>query len=224
MDYLIVAATEMEISATLRHLDAGWNSPAPRRFQKGTTTIDFCITGVGMVATTYAVTKALAQHHYDLVLQAGVGGAFDRSLHLGDMVWVTTEQFGDLGAQDHDNNINLFEMGLLDKNAFPFEEGKLPTPISDAHHNILLPQVSGLTVNLVTGNSASVIHRAEKYECQVESMEGAAFHYVCLQEQVPFAHVRSLSNYVEPRDKSKWKMKEAVIALNKWLIDFLEVL
>jgi futalosine hydrolase len=53
-------------------------------------------------------------------------------------------------------------------------------------------------------------------------MEGAAFHYVCLQEGMPFAQVRSISNYVEPRNRSAWKIKEAVIALNEWVVAFLK--
>ncbi len=45
-------------------------------------------------------------------------------------------------------------------------------------------------------------------------MEGAALHYVCLQEQIPFVQIRSVSNYVGERDKTKWKMKEAIENLN----------
>ena len=53
-------------------------------------------------------------------------------------------------------------------------------------------------------------------------MEGAAFHYVCLKEHVPFAQVRAISNFVTPRDKSQWQMKKAITNLNKWLIKFIE--
>ncbi len=45
-------------------------------------------------------------------------------------------------------------------------------------------------------------------------MEGAAFHYVCLQEEVKFLQLRSISNAVGERDKKQWKMKEAIISLN----------
>jgi futalosine hydrolase len=63
--------------------------------------------------------------------------------------------------------------------------------------------------------------RADRYDCCVESMEGAAFHYVCLQEGMPFAQVRAISNYVTPRDKSQWQMKDAIVNLNKWVIGFI---
>ena len=52
-------------------------------------------------------------------------------------------------------------------------------------------------------------------------MEGAAFHYVCLQQKIPFIQLRAISNYVGERNKTKWKMKEAIINLNEKLIFLL---
>jgi futalosine hydrolase len=210
MNLLIVAATEAEIRPF---------TTAPK--EKGCNA-EVLITGVGMVATTYALTKHLQSTRYDLVLQAGVGGSYNRDLALGDVVFVTNDQFGDLGAEDHANYLDIFQMGLLDKNNLPFTDGKLYTPILPVHSNISLPKVSGITVNTVSGNEPTIKMMTEKYGCAVESMEGAAFHYVCLQENVPFAQVRAISNYVTPRDKSQWKMKEAITNLNNWLIDFIE--
>ena len=45
-------------------------------------------------------------------------------------------------------------------------------------------------------------------------MEGAAFHYVCLQQKIKFLQLRSISNRVGERDKTKWAMKEAIANLN----------
>jgi futalosine hydrolase len=180
------------------------------------------VTGVGMLATAYALTRHLQQHRYDLVLQAGVGGSFDRSIALGELVHVTSERYGDLGAEDHDAYIDIFDMGLVDRNLHPHTEAQLVNPLGKMHEAIGLRQVSGLTVNTVSGNGDTIARRASQYGCAVESMEGAAFHYVCLHEGVTFAQVRAISNYVIPRDKSQWQMKDAIINLNKWLIGFIE--
>ncbi len=51
-----------------------------------------------------------------------------------------------------------------------------------------------------------------------ESMEGAALHYVCLMEKIPFLQIRSVSNITGERDKSKWKLKEARESLHKSLV------
>ena len=220
MKLLLVAATEPEIAPFIRHIGQTWASPFPNVYKKENNEIHICLTGVGLVATTYAVTRALHSQPYDFVLQAGVGGSFDTSIDLGQLVLVQSEQFGDLGAEDRGNYLDIFEMGLLNANEHPFTEGKLDSPLHEIPFPFKMLTVSGLSVNTVSGRESTIALRDHKFGAQVESMEGAALHYVCLQERIPFAQIRAISNYVEPRDKSKWKMKEAIIALNKWLIDF----
>jgi futalosine hydrolase len=41
-------------------------------------------------------------------------------------------------------------------------------------------------------------------------MEGAAIFYVCLMENIPFAEIRSISNYAGEMDKSKWNIPLAI--------------
>jgi futalosine hydrolase len=38
---------------------------------------------------------------------------------------------------------------------------------------------------------------------------------------VPFIQIRSISNYVGERDKTKWKMKEAIENLNQTLLKYV---
>jgi futalosine hydrolase len=220
MKILLVAATGAEIGGFAAYLEQNWENPFPSVFKKDQHEIHICITGVGIMAATYATGRAVGKQEYDFALQAGVGGSFDRDIALGQLVLIESEQAGDLGAEDHENYLDIFELNLLNKDEFPFMGGKLVCPLHEIPFSIPLPTASSLTINTVSGREETIRLRSEKFNCQVESMEGAAFHYVCLQEKLPFAQVRAISNYVEPRDKSKWKMKEAIIALNKWLIDF----
>ena len=53
-----------------------------------------------MVSTAIAVTNALKSNHYDLVINAGVAGSFNRSLEIGDVVEVNEDYLSELGAQD----------------------------------------------------------------------------------------------------------------------------
>lgn len=211
MNLLVIAATEAEIGPFITKIRDG-HFPVIK--------VTTLITGVGTLATAYALTKHLQQHRCDLVIQAGVGGSFDRDIKLGDVVFVTSDRYGDLGAEDHDDRLDIFDMGLVAKDAAPHKAGLLVNPLSAIHEKIVLPHVTGLTVNMVSGNERTIQYRMSRYGCQVESMEGTAFHYVCLLEQVPFAQVRAISNYVIPRDKSQWQMKDAIINLNNWLIGF----
>jgi futalosine hydrolase len=52
-----------------------------------------------------------------------------------------------------------------------------------------------------------------KYGPSVESMEGAAFFYVCRLQQVNCIQVRAVSNMVKARDRKSWKTSEAIDAL-----------
>ena len=81
-----------------------------------------------------------------------------------------------------------------------------------------LPLVKSVTINEITTRAARIQQLQQKYQPVVESMEGAAFHYVALVEKIPFIQLRAISNMVGERDKSKWKMKDAIQLLNEQLI------
>ncbi len=216
MNLLVLSATEAEIAPFTEYMQTA----SLREGVSG----GILYSGVGMLNTAYELTKMLQMSRYDLVLQVGVAGSYGRNIDPGQVVFVTCDQYGDLGAEDHDNYIDIFDMGLINKDARPYVIGKLYTPLIAVHNKITLQKVSGLTVNTVSGNERTIKMRNDKYHCDIETMEGVALHYVCLKEKVPFAQVRAISNYVTPRDKSEWKMKEAIINLNNWLIDFVRSL
>lgn len=221
MDILLISATSAEIAPLIAHLKKGWQQQSEWIFTNDKNQLQIFITSVGMTATTYGLTKMLQQKAFDFVMQAGIGGSFDRNIPLGEVVLIESEMFGDLGAEDHYNFLDIFELNLADANEFPFNNKQLKMPPVSLHQSINLPRVSALSINTVSGTSFTATARIKKYNCQVESMEGAAFHYVCLKENIPFAQIRAISNYVEARDKSKWKMKEAITNLNVWIIDFI---
>ena len=54
-------------------------------------------------------------------------------------------------------------------------------------------------------------------------MEGAALHYVCNSFNIPYLQIRSISNYIGERDKSKWEIKKAIENLNKEIIKLIKL-
>ncbi len=212
MNVLLLSATDGEVGILKDYLNSGATIPH---------NVTLLVGGVGAIATTFSLTRALMQQRYDLVIQAGVGGSFDAEIPLGAVVQVTAERYGDIGAEDHDDYIDIFDMGLIDPDKHPHSNSWLVSPPHSLAESIALNKVTGLTINTVSGNEHTIAMRRSRFGCQVESMEGAAFHYVCLQLGVPFVQIRGISNYVIPRDKSQWRMKDAIINLNNWLIDFL---
>ena len=85
-----------------------------------------------------------------------------------------------------------------------------------------MPLATAITVNRVSENEATNLLYKAKYQPLIESMEGAAFHYVCIQQKIPFLQIRSLSNYVGERDKAKWKLQASIQSLNESLVKIVD--
>jgi futalosine hydrolase len=207
MQILLVAATEPEIAPFLI------KNPAT----------DFLITGVGCPVTIYHLTKRLHQIDYDLVIQAGIAGSFTQSLQLGETVLVSRDNFADIGISEKNNFYTIFEKGFADLNLFPFTQGWLNNA-DKLIDKFRFKKVTGITVNTVTDNETQLNQLFTKFDPQIETMEGAALHYICLQENVPFLQLRSISNYVGERNKEKWKLKEAIDNLNEALVKIVDKL
>ena len=79
MKLLVVAATQAEIAPTLAHFGIASNNFIE------TENFDLLITGVGMVATAFSLGKQLS-NQYNLVLNVGIAGSFDRDIALGEVV------------------------------------------------------------------------------------------------------------------------------------------
>lgn len=210
MKILIIAATTAEIMPLIQ-------------FTKGKKDIETLITGIGGVATAYTLLKKLQTTRYDLLLQAGIAGGFDANLPLGKVVAVQQDCFGDLGVVENKERISLFDMQLVSKNSPPFKKGWLRNP-----HKKLLQQLNKEAVTAVSVNEITTAKAAIQYyknlNAAIESMEGAAFHYVALMEGIPFLQIRSISNFVGERNKAKWELKIAVENLNNAVLEILNQL
>ncbi len=192
----MVAATETEIFPYLKH----------------SARTDILITGVGSPACMYALTKNLQIKKYDFVLQAGIAGTFRNKYALGETVAVKQEVFADLGISESGSLYSLFDKGYADSNIMPYTNKSLLNP-SDNY--FALPAVNAITVNMISDNATQTGMFINKYNPDIESMEGAAFHYVCISEGIRFMQLRSISNFVGDRVKSNWKMKESIQSLNE---------
>lgn len=224
MDILLVAATPDEIAPTIVYLNQKFKQIHPGIYQNGAYSVAVLITGVGMVVTAWEMGRYLTLNKPDWVINAGIAGALDPALQLGQVVQVASDCFADLGAETADNQfLDLFDLQLCGPNDPPFIDGHLYN--SAAEQATFLPRVQGLTVNRTHGSAETIRALRIKYPgAQVETMEGAAFFYACLQTGVLFLPIRSISNYVEPRNRKNWKIRLAVEQLNLVVIEMLESL
>ena len=214
---LLVTATssEADVLIKLPGIDG-----AGDRFLFEDCDISVLVTGIGAVATAWALTKRLSViEKPDLVLNAGIAGCFGNVLKPGDVVMPVSDCFADLGVDTGKGFINLFEAGLDDPDRFPFRGGFLE-PDNRFEPPVTVISVRGVTVNATTGTESASMRLTEKYKPDIETMEGAAFFYICAMENLPFMALRSISNRVGPRDLNKWDIP---LALNNLAITIKEL-
>lgn len=216
MKILIVSATYKEVEQTISYFKISRQDKEKiLNVNFLNNEIYFMISGIGSYSMTYELAKILSNQKFDIVINAGIAGSYDSSIEIGTVVSVITEQIGDLGINNHGVFRTAFEEKFLRPNSNPFTNKKLVNP----HKKLfkLIPQlntVNSLTVNTVSGEKSKIIELKNKFKVQVESMEGAAFFYVCLNENQPFLEIRSISNLVEPRNKENWQILKAINNLN----------
>ena len=186
--------------------------------------IYFHQSGVGMMATSFSLTKLIIEEKPDLLLQIGMAGCFDSSVPLGKVVVVEKEFAGDTGVEENGKWRDLFNMKLEKTNYPPYEKKALPNPHIEKLNLLKLKAVTGITVNEITTRKERIKQLVKKYEPITESMEGAALHYVCRNTNTAFMQMRTISNYIGERDKSKWMIKESLNNLNSTLLKYIDKL
>jgi futalosine hydrolase len=211
---LVVAATSIEIAPFLAQLRKGI-------FAK--TDIDVLITGIGLTATTYSLTKQLRIKKPGLIIQAGMGGCFDKTIALGKVLAIKMEAIADQSVIELNKLKTLFDLKIVPQNRFPFQRGRLVNN-SSVLKKVRLRKVNAISVNEISTSSEKIKFYRKYFNPVVESMEGAALHYVCLLEKIPFIQLRSISNYIGERNKKNWNMKESIINLNNELISLISKL
>jgi futalosine hydrolase len=180
------------------------------------------VTGIGIAPTAYHTLKCLHAGRYDLAVNIGIAGSFSGNLPVGSVCRVTKEYFGDSGIQTPQGFLTLFDERLLSANTFPFVDGALHAPVLKAIYAESFPSATGVTVHTGSGEPRRIAELQARFSPDIETMESAAFFYVCLQEKIPFLALRAISNRVEPRDKSKWDIPFALQALSRALAAILK--
>lgn len=210
MAILLCAATQAELQPTLDWL--------PQQDWKDN--VNVLLTDVGLLNATYHITKASFSKPH-IMLQAGVAGCFDESIPLATTAVVLRETIGDMGVLQNNTFTSAFGMGLLKPNEHPWTAEKLENPHTNLIKQAELVLVDAVTVNEISTNEDRISYYKNGLGATIESMEGAALHYVGLTEKIPFLQLRSFSNYVGERDKENWQLPQAIRNVNLVLQELL---
>jgi futalosine hydrolase len=205
---LVVAATAKEIDPFLALIKK-------EQFKKD---IDILVSGIGLTASSYHLTKQFQLKKYDLVIQAGVAGSFDLKTSPGQVVAIKQDAIADQSVVELEKLKTLFDLKLVPQDQYPHKKGWLINPNKEILKKTGLKIVKSISVNQISTNKQMIKFYRETFDPVTESMEGAALHYVCLMENIPFLQIRSISNYIGERNKKKWNMMDSIVNLNEVLI------
>jgi len=223
MKILIVSATWLEVKLLADELEfIEETTHLLRKYRLSEIEVDILVTGIGTTFTAFHLTNTLRDKSYQFVINVGIAGSLSSELSIGEVVIVVSDEFADLGIEKENEFLTLFESGFMDSNEFPFEQGIIKS--TDFNGFIHLKKVRGITTNKSHGRAASITEIKSKFSAQVESMEGAVVLYVCNWLGIKCIQIRAISNFVEPRDSSKWNIPLALEKLNESVLGVLKKL
>ena len=189
--------------------------------------IEVLIAGIGCASTAWSLKHWLDNNQRpDLAINIGIAGSYNNCYKIGDVVMPVEDCFADFGVENGDKEcLTVFEAGLLNKDESPFKNGRLKVDLSH-YPNLdkVITFVKGATVNMATGSSLTFEKIKNKFNPDIETMEGATFFYICAREKIPFLAVRAISNKVGPRNKNNWNIPLALNNLTNRLEDILLLL
>lgn len=209
---LVMTAVEAEREAVLRGLR---RDDRHGRFEAA-------LAGVGPAVAAARTAAALAMAksacravgEFGLVVSAGIGGGFAGVAEVGSLVVADEIIAADLGAETPEGFISMDELGFGATRAAV--DGSLAERLRLALAESGLPVCSGpvLTVSTVTGTLATAEERAARCPgAAAEGMEGYGVAAAAKEWGLPVLEIRAISNRVGPRDRSAWRIKEALDAL-----------
>lgn len=174
--------------------------------------LSFLVTGVGPVECAISLVRILERRPVGGVVLFGLGGAYeDAGTGVLDLCLAELEYAGDFGIAV-DNTIEYFPDEVV-RNPSRFDlRNALFRRVDNCLTSLGITYRSGafVTVHSCTGTSARGSFLRERFDAICENMEGAAAARVCEMYDVAMVEFRCISNMVEKRDRSKWKIPEAI--------------
>jgi len=178
--------------------------------------------GVGPAAaaasTAAALTAAaLTGEPYDVVVSAGIGGGFQPAAPVGSLVLADEITAADLGAGTPATGTSGTSEGFIPVTELGFGTVTYRPPTSLVRE---IASATGaqpgavLTVSTVTGTAGRAAELRRRHpRALAEAMEGFGVAEAAAAQGVPVLEIRAVSNPVGPRDRSAWRIGDALSAL-----------
>jgi futalosine hydrolase len=152
----------------------------------------------------------VAGRPFQAVIGAGIAGGFPGRAEIGATVLATRTIAADLGAETPDGFLPIERLGfgtsVHESDADLFK--RLTAALPDALAGDIL------TLATVTGTAATAAELARRHPAALaEAMEGYGVATAARAAGLPFLELRTISNLIGPRDRSSWRLPDALAAL-----------
>lgn len=214
MNQLIITATYTEAKSIINNLNLIRESDI--LYTNESAEIKLLIAGVGVHTSIFEITKYLCANQTDLIINAGIAGAYNGKAEIGDCFIVTSDYFGDAGYVDNQNFVNIFQSSFNKKYLDKFNDGKIITDINNVpvfFKNI--PVASSVTVN--TAEKSEI-----ETDAMLETMEGAAISFCAKMLEIDCLQIRAVSNIINETPKKNWEISKVVDVYSGYILDYFK--
>lgn len=199
---LVVTAVEAERDAVLAGIPDG-----------SLVTVATCGVGIAAAAAHTARLLALADavgHPYRTVVSAGIAGGFAGRAPVDTVVLGRRSIHADLGADSPEGFLPIDQLGF--GSAAIAADPELVAELRSYLPEALVGDILTVATGTGTGDRAAALAEAHP-DAVAEAMEGYGVAYAAAVTGAAFAELRTISNVVGPRDRSAWRIREALAAL-----------
>jgi futalosine hydrolase len=182
--------------------------------------VEFLVCGIGPVEAAIATAGALARAPYALVINAGIAGVFPGRGEVGDAFAVAEAVYADLELEGGaalpfalPNRAESSAAALA-----PFRDGRVAARLGRTTARV----GRGLTTATITASDSRAALLAQRFDCDLEAMEGFAVLRAAARAGVPALEVRGISNVVGNRATNRWDFKRGAQAAAAVLEAFLD--
>jgi futalosine hydrolase len=228
---LIVAAVKEELEWLAGHLHKPQDrSMGPHALAIGKhrhREVALLLAGAGTVNTAGALGAVIPALRPRGVVLCGCGGAFSGwGLINGDVVFATEEIAPQLGVEPDRKGDPVTPLPFL-PNRIQLDDalahrGREALLGNDPFSGVSVQSGPFVTVSTVTASPSTGEGYRRLYGAIVENMEGFAAARLCQRYAVPLLEVRSVSNMVGARDRSKWNLDLAFKRAQEAVLTLLE--
>lgn len=190
------------------------------------TTVEIC--GFGPIVAAAKTAQLINRHSPDRVMLLGIAGSYSSESKTDLMpgsasVYSSVGCFG-IGVGSDERFETAVEMGWQqwsDADSDPIGDWIQLDPGASPMHRF--PNRQLLTVCAASGNNEDVVRRLKKFpDAVAEDMEGFAVATACHFFQKPLTIVRGISNVAGDREKTNWKIAEALVSAESLAVEIIQ--